>query len=318
MNIIELKEQLESFDNDDTGIIVYFVLKDDTETIVKKADIENEKALPELKRYYLDSIRTRIINQEDISLLNISESDERKDVIYRYDLDDIPSELSIIQDILQDQMQTTFRFNQDSISDIKGYVILIGDQTSKLLLYKQHYAISLIKRDSFLFYKANERFVRLNEDLIRLDDNFQFFSLNGELFIKDLNVLERFFGFHDAIKREAVLSVESIEDSGILEDVEVLKESIEDITFARKLTRLSTNSPVLGNIPVPTIIEFSKSHPGIAGKFKYNQDESKIRLDTKKSQNLFVKLLKDSYLKSELTNMYYDSLAKDIILKESV
>ena len=103
----------------------------------------------------------------------------------------------------------------------------------------------------------------------------------------------------------------TFEQFGILEDADVLRDSIEDIAFARKLTKLSSNSPVLGQIPVPTIIEFTKSYPALTGKLKYSEDGRKIRLDTKASQKLFVKLLKDDFLKSELTNLYYDSLAKN-------
>lgn len=39
----------------------------------------------------------------------------------------------------------------------------------------------------------------------------------------------------------------------------------------------------------------------------------KIRLDTKASKNAFIKLLNDDYLRSNLTNQEYDSIAKDRI-----
>lgn len=316
MNINDLKEQLQFFTQEDIGIIVYFVLKNNNDITIRTADIDNQQALPELKTLFINSIQRQIIDPENIHVMNISESDERNNTIYQYDLEEIPTELSVISAILENPRQSIFNFTQDNIRNIKGYIIMLGDTENKLLLYKQHYAISLIRRDSLLFYKANERFVRLNEDLIRLDDSFQFFSINGNLFIKDLDKLEKFFGFHDVIKREAILSIKNIEDSSILEDVEVLRESIEKITFARKLTRLATNSPVLGTIPVQTIIEFTKNYPALTGKLKYSQDGRKIRLDTKASQELFVKLLNDDFLKSELTNLYYDSLAKDKIQED--
>ena len=39
-------------------------------------------------------------------------------------------------------------------------------------------------------------------------------------------------------------------------------------------------------------------------------------LDTKTSKQLFIKLLNDDFLTSELTRLYYDSLAKDFIEME--
>ena len=317
LEIQELKEQLQSFScDDDIGIIVYLVLKNQAEEIsIKMADIDSEHALPSLKDYFLFSINQRIIEKEELQIMNISEADERKNVIYQYDLIEKPAELSIISTLLENERQPTFNFSRDNFSDIKAYIVIMGNNQKKLLLYKKHYPISLLKRDSqMMLMRSNERFVRFNEELIRLDNNFQFFALNDVLFIKDLEQLEKFFGFHDLIKREALGSISKIEQAEILADVEVLREAVENIAFARKLTKLSVNSPVLeGDIPIQTIIQFTQTNPALAGRLKYNHDESKIVLDTKVSQNLFVKLLNDDYLKSELTQMHYDSLAKDKI-----
>ena len=47
--------------------------------------------------------------------------------------------------------------------------------------------------------------------------------------------------------------------------------------------------------------------------FKYSDDGSTIRLDTKKSKAAFIKLLNDAFLRSELTKEYYEARAKDNI-----
>lgn len=293
---------------------MYLVLKNGDQISIKMADIDSEEALPSLKEHFIVSIRERIVDKEELQIMNISEADERKNVVYQYDLDEIPLELAVIATLLENGNQPVFNFDRDSINDIKAYIVILGNNQTKLLLYKQHYPISVIRRDAYMLRKVKERFVRFNEELIRLDNNFQFFSFNGTLFIKDLDKLERFFGFHDVIKKEALNSIARIERANILEDTDVLTESLENITFARKLTKLSMHSPVLtGDIPVQAVIQFTKTNPALTGKLKYNHGESKIILDTKKSQNLFIKLLNDDYLKSELTQMYYDSLAKDQI-----
>ena len=46
-----------------------------------------------------------------------------------------------------------------------------------------------------------------------------------------------------------------------------------------------------------------------------NEDGKKIRLDTKVSKTAFIKLLNDDFLRSELTELYYASVAKDNVLK---
>ncbi|WP_143452434.1 Kiwa anti-phage protein KwaB-like domain-containing protein [Sporanaerobium hydrogeniformans] len=45
--------------------------------------------------------------------------------------------------------------------------------------------------------------------LIRLDGGFQFFSLSNQLFIKDLDKLERSYRFQDVIKKKAINSINS-------------------------------------------------------------------------------------------------------------
>ena len=48
-------------------------------------------------------------------------------------------------------------------------------------------------------------------------------------------------------------------------------------------------------------------------KFQYNKRETRIHLHTKTSKNLFLKLLNDDFLLSELTKRHYESMAKDHI-----
>lgn len=66
-----------------------------------------------------------------------------------------------------------------------------------------------------------------------------------------------------------------------------------------------------------TIVEFTKTTSVLAGKFKYSGDGAKIRLDTKKSKRMFLKLLNDSFLRSELTEQYYEASAKDNITQDA-
>ena len=61
------------------------------------------------------------------------------------------------------------------------------------------------------------------------------------------------------------------------------------------------------------IIQFIKQHNGLSRKIRINDTETKIILDTKVSQNFFMKLLNDDYLKSELTNFEYDADSKDLV-----
>ena len=53
-----------------------------------------------------------------------------------------------------------------------------------------------------------------------------------------VNVLERNLGFNELVFREASTSVEAIDELKLLEDIQVLKDSAEDVSFARKLSKV--------------------------------------------------------------------------------
>jgi DNA-binding GntR family transcriptional regulator len=133
-----------------------------------------------------------------------------------------------------------------------------------------------------------------------------------------LNTIEKSFGFHDVIKREAMIGLEAIREMSIVSNIGTLEELIDNVGFARRLTKIARNSPVIrNNIPNANIISFSMNHPAVRNKMRYTPDGSQFALDTKVSKDLFIKLLNDDFLTSELTSLYYDSLAKDNIETEN-
>ena len=156
----------------------------------------------------------------------------------------------------------------------------------------------------------------MNTFFINLFDSIKFHEV---IIILNLKTIEKSFGFTEVIKRESLLGIEAIREMSILQNIEELESLIENVTFARKLIKVARSSPVIqNNIPNTQIIEFTKNHPALKGKIRYNEDGTMIKLHTKKSKDLFVKLLNDDFLTSQLTSLYYDSLAKDGIEESAV
>ena len=163
--------------------------------------------------------------------------------------------------------------------------------------------------------KATQRFEKLDgEDIVRLNDDYQMIKIADKLFVRNIKAIEQTMGFNELIFRAAKDAIQTIDGIGIIEDIQVLKDSSDDISFSRKLSKVKSSSPIFKlNIPKEDIIAFTKTAPGLAGIFKYSDDGTTIRLDTKKSKEAFIKLLNDSYLRSELTKQYYEARAKDNI-----
>lgn len=298
---------------------IYLVLKQDDHFELRKADIEDVTE-PEICTMFADSVRYTISENEDLSICNLSVADDRGNAIFYYDYTEFPSEISVFQSFnIQTAIECVpkFNFTVDDISSLYGYIVYLGSLTEGIVLFKKHYPISLIKRDSFLLgiARSEERFKKVNsDDILRLNGDFQLICVANEIYVKDIKVLERNLGFTELVFRHATAAVEAIDSINILEDIQVLKDSAEDISFARKLSKVQNTSPIFANnIPTNVIVEFTRTHPGLKDVFKYSADGSAIRLDTKKSKEAFVKLLNDAFLRSELTKRYYEARAKDNI-----
>lgn len=315
MNKQELNQNLAFLfePNNDVQVILYAILKN--EDAPKKLNIDEED-LPAIQQLFIDGIKNQIIDKEDHEVLLLSTADERGKCFYEYDLE-IPDELNLLDRVIGDDNILNFNFHNETIENIDTLIIVLGNNEHQVSLFKKLSPVEIIGRGGFILKKARERFERFEDNLLRISPSFQILSVNQTLIVLKLSTIERSFGIIDVIQREALLGLDAIRDIDILANIEVLEDLIQDIRFARKLTTIGRNSPVIiNNIPNNQIIAFSNTHPALRGKIKFNGDMSKINLDTKVSKNLFIKLLNDDYLTSELTSLFYDSLAKDGILAE--
>lgn len=311
MNAQQLRDELQIFyDNfDEIGVSIYAILKNSDNAPVK-LDIEST-ALEGLKSLFIDSIKKSITDREELTVLNLSTSDERLDAIYLYDVD-IPEELSSINTILASDDLLLMNMSDTNISDIKALLIEIGNNIGQIVLYKTLAPVNVYGRSSFFLKKSQTRLEQIDDEFLRITPNFQLMRAKDSLFILDLKAIEKSFGFHEVIKREATLGIQAIETMLLIENVEVLHGLIDDIKYARRFTKVAKASPVLkARIPNQDIINFCKTFTKLAGKIRFNENEDKILLDTKVSKDLFIKVLMDDFLTSELTKFHYESVAKD-------
>lgn len=319
----ELKAKLQTIaDLQAIGIQVFFIMKGADGGIVKKANIAND-ATDGLRQAHLDNISQLAsmmeVGLDGLTVLNLSAADDRKSAIYRYDLDDRPQFFDAFKEITDHQHDDYFTvengrffdFTKDDLSQIDAFVIHIGNDDNSLMIFRKNYSFNLFKRDRiYLIKESDTRFDTMKDDFIRLDAKIDFLYVNGEVYIYNLDVLERFGDFHQIITNEATASLREIGTIGLVSNLDILLSRVDDLRFARKLAKISKDSPVF-KVPQADIIEFTKKHPFLKDKFNYTADGSQIELNTKRSQDSFVKLLNDDFLRSELTKIDYESPAKN-------
>ncbi|WGE46932.1 anti-phage protein KwaB [Actinobacillus equuli] len=311
MNINSLRDELKLYKVDDASICVYALLKNDESKPIK-LDIEID-ALNKLKGIFWNEVENEIIDNEELSLMKLSSSDERSNVIYEYDLD-IPQELHALDFVLENDNIELLNLNQHDFLEIKALIIEIGNDERQIVLYKTMAAINVFSRKHFFIIKSEHRLKQIADDFLRITADFQLLKVNGVLLVTNLKALERNFGFHDIIKKEATLGCSAIRETSLLANPEVLEELIDDVKYARKLTKIAKHSPVLiAKISNQNIIAFCQKHKSLKGKFRFTEGNDQIILDTKVSKDLFIKVLMDDFLTSELTKNDYVSLAKDTL-----
>ncbi len=312
MNAEELKAALQPFyDNyDEIGVSVYAILKSQDGTGPKKLDIEAE-ALLGLKALFMQSLREEIADRDGLAVLNLSTSDERIDAIYVYDIE-VPAELSAMENVSESDDFPLLDLVQCDLSDIKALLIEIGNNVGQIVLYKTMAPVNIFGRASFFLKKSRHRLEQINDEFLRISSGFQLLRINGELLVIDLSAIERSFGFHEVITREAALGITSIEAMDLIQNPAALRELLDDVKYARRFTKVAKSSPVMkAGVTNTSIINFCKTFPKLIGRIRFNDAEDKILLDTKVSKDLFIKLLMDDFLTSELTNYHYESVAKD-------
>lgn len=255
------------------------------------------------------------MKKKDYSLLPLSTADERGKCFYQYDLE-IPEELKNLEMVITADDLNTFDFRNNELADIDSLIIVLAVGDNEVSIYKKISPIEVLGRGGYILGKANQRLKRFNEQLLRISRSFQIIRVNEEIIILDLSTIEKSFGFQEVIKREANLGLNAINQMQILDDMDSLREMIDDISFVRKLTKVAKDSPVIKlRIPNSEIISFSKKHPATRN-MRYSDNGRKFSLTTKVSKDLFLKLLNDDLLTSELTKLYYASLAKDGVKSE--
>ena len=320
MTTQEFKDRLQGLValGDDFGALVFFAIRNEDGIVLKKANIIND-VLTEIASGYRESIQAelnRFIQDDHMSVLNLSDRDERENVIYRYDIPDVePSYFAqmrepVAEDAPEYINDRLFQFDQESFGDIDYFVVMLGTEENHVVVYRDNFNVNLLKQARGRYYlnKSGTQITNLKEDILRMDSQIDCMLLDDDFFIVNLKNLNTSKEFATIIKDRANQSVDLIADLEYIDNVDGLRERLDELSFARRLMKAMDGSPVIG-LPTPTVLDFVSNNPKLNNVLKV--EGGKIKLDTKKAQSAFVSLLNDDFLYSKLTNNDYESSSKD-------
>ena len=309
---------------EDCGINLYFILRQQEEYVLKKANVRHE-ALNPIKKVLRDNLiqLRQMMDEDTFALMNLSGADERKNVIYIYDLDEELQPISLMREVEANLFNNgyftpdnnrVFDFATDTFEDVDAWIASYGMEGNHIIIYRKTFSVNLLKQGRNLFvFKDAEQIDIIKDDIFRIDGKIDFFLLDNTPLINNISILEKFNDFKDIVQRSARKSVQQIDAANLVDDITKLRERAEnDISFARKLIKVTTNALILNVVSRETIIQFAREHAYLSKRLKVSAD-NKFELDKKVAQNLFVQLLDDAFLHSDLSSNDYVSPGKDIL-----
>lgn len=319
MTTEEFKEKMQSLIDldDDFSAIVFFAVKGEEGIVLKKANIINE-VLIGIAEGYREALAIELSRFEDddqMLVLNLSDRDDRGNVVYRYDIpDEQPSYFEVMKEPIGPQPvdyvgEKMFNFDRDSFSDIDYFVVRLGTEDNNIVIYRNNFNVNLMKQGRGRFYlnKSGTQIAKVENDILRMDSQIDCMLIDDDFYIINLKNLDTSKEFSAIIRRRADAAIDQIADLPYIDDVEVLRQRLDDLSFARRLMRAMDNSPVTA-LPQNDVLDFVRGHQKLGNLIRINGD--KFDLSTKRSQSAFISLLNDDFLYSKLTRRDYESSAK--------
>jgi hypothetical protein len=315
MNLQELREQLNII-NDEVnpiGITVHLIKKNDDETeTILKADISVELAT-ELKEIFRATINNKFFDNQELVMREISSSIETVNSIFYYDLEEFPEKLASANNFDPFAEYQDFSFNNDDIESIKAILITVGNVENYFTIYKHVYPVTIVRQDRMLgFLPIGDRFEKLNSNILQINNAIDFLFANDNLFVNNIKTLSSAYGYNEIIKNQARQNITLIQDLDLIANIAELTAFVDNIKYAKRVLRINANSPVL-QLAKLRIIEFITNHPKLSTKIRMNATNDRIMLDTDISKIITIGILNDDYLKSNLTDLDYESENKSEI-----
>jgi len=308
-NLYTFLNNIDSLENKTLNL--YAIIKDWDNSTIKKINIDvttsnwlTEKYSTLAKSYLWDEVVFKSIDEYD---------DESSNVYYYFE--NCTPEMEFIKDIwwwIQEN------FSIDEIKNIEWIIVKIWNQNEFCNLYVPYYPIYLLDREKWaLLFSDNSQFKSFESDKVLRFNNqitFLYYKKQEEDIVLsfDFERIEKNFWYEKEFTKRANTKIEAIENLWFISDVGQFKWYIESKKWLRnKLIKIQQTSEVF-NKSVQEIKNFVDSKPFLASKINFDTD-GKITITSEEKARIFLKLLDDDYLKSDLTEWEYETDKKSKI-----
>jgi hypothetical protein len=312
MELNELRELLNivNSENEPIGIRVHLVKKneDGTESL-SLADVSQELSA-DLIKIFQETINRKFFNNDELNFSNISVALETNNSAFYYDIDEFPAKLAVLQDFDTWADYDEFSFTNDDLESIKAILITIGNQDNYFTIFKHVYPVTIVRQDKMLgFVPIGNRFEKLNSNILQINNSIDFIYAEDKLVVNNIKTFSAAYGYKDIIMNQAREKIQLIGGLDLIQNLDELTAFVNNVKYAKRVLRINTESPVL-QLVKNRIIEFIRNHGKLSQKIRFNEENDRIVLDTDVSKIMTIGILNDDYLRSNLTDLDYESETK--------
>ena len=261
-------------------------------------------------------IQTLLVEKEYI-IVNYSTADERKGRYYLYDLDDVPVNLKRMSEVIGNAHYQNFDFSDDGFNELDHFVIVLSDKNGLVFsLYKSFSSVEkLTKSTKSVFGIMGDDILKsFDGRLLRIGPNFQVIFIADKYIILDDKFAESTFDLHAVLNNQASKYINSLEEKKLILDFNKLNKYKDRISFSRKLVKvLSTSKLLNNNVTKEDIFDFIAKDEKLSKvlRIKEKDGEKFIEITNKNNAKVFLELLNDEFVYSQLTNQKYQAANKD-------
>lgn len=300
--------------------MLFFRLKnDDWSFSVKLVNIV-ETTQNDLLCKYWETLNKKIqsLQTDEVEIKHIDEYDYTNNKqIYYFNEWEVDEELSFLK---LDYIHEEDEFHINDLSKVNWIIVRIWNTRIFINLYIPYFPIYSLARNKWIvlreatgIWNIDTQFVSNEADkIIRFNYNIAFLYFSNKLLIFDFKKLEKNFKYLSKMTERATVKLWILETKWLLSANSTIATLIEsNPSLVNKLLKIRETSPVF-DVPKIDLVNFVRLPDN---KFKIKiSDTWEFEVNTLAKARIFLKIIDDDYVKSELTGVKYDAEKKNDII----
>lgn len=286
------------------GLEMFICLRTEEDTIIKKFLI-TEGLQTTLSNSIIKILEENYLSEGDEIESSINLADNKK-VLYDFELSDEYNPFKY----LDSWSEVREQFDGSFETTVSGFAFKLNYNDDYFWTYQQMYPMSIAKKSNNILaiIGKNNVYEVVDKNYINITPRIDLIIVDNHVITSNTTLMQTKFGYDVVIRNAAIDTIDYIVDIGLVSNPDKLMqfEGKQKLTNAKKLMQ-AKNSPVL-------CIEKEKLISRIQRHQRYKEMvaivDGKIVTNTLKDVAAFVKLLNDDIVKSELSDIEYDSTSK--------